>query len=1121
MVATGGSNSALVSWTAPADDGGASITGYTLEWKTNSTFTWSGASSRAATSSPHIISALTNGTTYDVRVIAVNRHGSGVPSESDSATPASIVLPSISGVSVLASSITQTGATVRVGIANSDGASRTVNMRYRSIPGSSAWSATRSASTSGSSVNFTLIGLTANTEYEVIVSFGSDFPAGLSPRTTFMTSPAVPSAPSDITAIGGEEIITVSWHEPEDDGGAEITGYKVQWKAGRQEFGSERQSAVGPLARMAIIEGLDNGTEYGVRIIATNRVGDGEPSEVKTASPVEAAKAAVSSVEVITSTITDTEAEVSVTIANWDEDDALTVYLRHRESDPQGDWIKTQDQEVIEDTETFILDDLVGDTEYGVQASLDEEFPEGGSVSTKFTTRSTNIFSPEFTGPSTYEVNEGTTEVAVLTADDEDTESTGLKWGVLESSADGSEFLLSADGVLAFESAKDYEAPDDANGDGKYELDVEVSDGVNVSSASIRVVLLDVEDEGETAPTPTPGPVPSPTPTPGPVPSPTPTPGPAPSPTPTPGPVPSPTPGPGPTQQLTVVFGTTNYRLTESSSTSIDVRLSSEPTREIRVPIRVAAGGTAENGDYRLVGLAKGSLVFGSGQSVKTFTVAADADADTDDETIRLAFGPLPKGVSQGNIRVATVTILDDDAPTQSGGGGGGGGGGGSSRNDPPKFVEEHNAWRSVDENSPQGTKVGEPIAATDENRNDLDSLAYSLTGTDASAFDIDNATGQILTKEELDFEKKITYRVVVWVFDDRRGRDNISVEIAVTDVDEAPVVFGEDRVEYVENSVSQVAVFTAEDPEGSRSLTWSVSGEDGRLFSIGGGALTFLAPPDYEKPSDAGRDNEYSVVVEASDGSNVGSSEFVVTVTDADDEGTIRLSSDTPMVSVELVATLSDQDDGVSNVEWSWESSRDGGGWGIIEGATESAYRPVAGDLGSHLRVKASYADTHGSDQSASVESKAAVAEAPNRPPAFKRSAATFTIAEGSATGVEVGEALIAEDPDGDALSYSLTGEDAKYFDIGTAGGVIRVGTGTTLNYLERATYLVIVEVADPAGGTDTLSVTIDVAERPKLEPTPALPKRSATAAPAAATGHASTQSDRDSATRDGNART
>ena len=68
-----------------------------------------------------------------------------------------------------------------------------------------------------------------------------------------------------------------------------------------------------------------------------------------------------------------------------------------------------------------------------------------------------------------------------------------LAWSIADG-ADAASFTLSADGVLAFAAAKDFEAPDDADQDGDYEVTVRVTDGANPVDAALTVRLTDADE---------------------------------------------------------------------------------------------------------------------------------------------------------------------------------------------------------------------------------------------------------------------------------------------------------------------------------------------------------------------------------------------------------------------------------------------------------------------------------------------------------------------------------------------------------------------------------------------------------------------------------------------------
>jgi PKD repeat protein len=82
VIATAGNESATVTWTAPTNDGGSPITGYTVTSSPDSI-------TATGTSSPITVTGLTNGTAYTFTVVATNALGDAAPSSpTNSLTPA-------------------------------------------------------------------------------------------------------------------------------------------------------------------------------------------------------------------------------------------------------------------------------------------------------------------------------------------------------------------------------------------------------------------------------------------------------------------------------------------------------------------------------------------------------------------------------------------------------------------------------------------------------------------------------------------------------------------------------------------------------------------------------------------------------------------------------------------------------------------------------------------------------------------------------------------------------------------------------------------------------------------------------------------------------------------------
>ena len=104
-----------------------------------------------------------------------------------------------------------------------------------------------------------------------------------------------------------------------------------------------------------------------------------------------------------------------------------------------------------------------------------------------------------------------------------------------------------------------------------------------------------------------------------------------------------------------------------------------------------------------------------------------------------------------------------------------------SESNEAPEFASA-TVTRSIAENTAANMNIGAVITATDA---DGDTLTYSLGGIDMEAFDINSATGQLQTKEALNYEAKSSYTVTVTATDEGSLTATTTVTITVTDVNE------------------------------------------------------------------------------------------------------------------------------------------------------------------------------------------------------------------------------------------------------------------------------------------------------------------------------------------------
>ena len=207
-----------------------------------------------------------------------------------------------------------------------------------------------------------------------------------------------------------------------------------------------------------------------------------------------------------------------------------------------------------------------------------------------------------------------------------------------------------------------------------------------------------------------------------------------------------------------------------------------------------------------------------------------------------------------------------------------------------------------------------------------------------------------------MDHETKESYAVTVTARDPsdttgNQSRDSITVNISVLDVNETPeltlpdanitgtfggdldsgfthsepVVF--DDIEPGGTATVRLSItFVGDDPEilnmldDKTELTWTLAGTDADDFDIDNGVLTFKSGPDFEAPTDSGRNNVYEVTVQAADeAGNTASVKVKITVENVGEKGTVTLSHTRPEIgTVRLTASLSDPDREKSP-RWQW----------------------------------------------------------------------------------------------------------------------------------------------------------------------------------------------------------
>ena len=275
LSATAANQQLAVSWTAPTSDGGAAISDYVVQYSADgSLFTTFLDGTSSATNAT--ITGLTNGTTYTVRIAAVNAAGNG-PTVSTTGTPRTV--PNVPTTLVATPGNGKLTVTWTAPPNNGGAAITDYIVKYSANGGTPITFNDGVKSTTGAVIT----GLVNGTTYTVTVAAVNSAGTGTAVSTTAKPR-TVPGVPTALAATPYHSTVALTWAAPTSNGASPITDYVVQYRRTTSTTWLTFKDAVSTTPG-AKVTGLVDGVAYSFRVAAKNVAGTSAVSAAVSARP--------------------------------------------------------------------------------------------------------------------------------------------------------------------------------------------------------------------------------------------------------------------------------------------------------------------------------------------------------------------------------------------------------------------------------------------------------------------------------------------------------------------------------------------------------------------------------------------------------------------------------------------------------------------------------------------------------------------------------------------------------------------------------------------------------------------------------------------------------------------
>ena len=302
--------------------------------------------------------------------------------------------------------------------------------------------------------------------------------------TTATVVAAVPGQPRAVRlAPGVTGELDVAWVQPESDGGADITGYTVQWKESSDSWDTEGDVSEATVTETTTevsytITGLTDGTGYTVRVIATNSVGDGNPSDDESAT----ANASATGAPTISGTVQVGHTLTSGTSGIADTNGLTGVSYSYQ-------WLADDTEIGSATSSTYTLQASDNGRVIKVQVAFTDDAGNDESLTSAGTSA---VVALTVSGITAIDYAENGAAAVATYAVTGAAQGAAITWSLTGS--DNDDFSISSSGELTFSASPDYETPTDSDTDNVYGVTVNASDGTVTAPLGVTVTVTNVDE---------------------------------------------------------------------------------------------------------------------------------------------------------------------------------------------------------------------------------------------------------------------------------------------------------------------------------------------------------------------------------------------------------------------------------------------------------------------------------------------------------------------------------------------------------------------------------------------------------------------------------------------------